>query len=160
MSCRKALEPGVLAALFAPDAPPLDFSAAAWRRCGEHAPFVFQQSDLPVREQTRLRLLHDRAHLYIGIACALEQPAPAAGAVAHQGEHVELFLDPGNTRKACLQFAVNAAGATFSADHRQPESATTQKPWWAGWTARTRCSDTKWEALRYPPRRRPARCGA
>ncbi len=150
----------VLKALPAGGPPPFDFAAAPWSACQGHAPFVFQQSDLAVREQTTVRLLYDDAHLHIGIACALEKPVPDPGPVAHQGEHVEVFLDPGNTRTASLQFAVNAAGATFGFDHRQPESETTRAPWWRGWTAETRRADDRWETVIRIPLPQPPAAGA
>jgi len=115
--------------------------------CPPHVPFTFQQTDWVAPEQTVVRALYDDAHLYLGITCRLERPAPPAGILGHLGEHIEVFFDPENRRKGCLQFAVNVSGGTFSNMHYYPDAFTTRQPFWQGWTAQTRVTETGWEVL-------------
>lgn len=129
-------------------APPAQhLGADAWTACPMHAPFVFQQSALPVQEQTHVRALYDATHLYLGITCRLQQPVPDAGSLGYLGEHIEVFIDPAHARHASLQFAVNVSGGASCLDHRQSESSLTRRPWWAGWSAQTRRTDSGWEIL-------------
>ena len=159
MNHANSSDANVLRAVQVTTTPEFDFAAHPWTECPEHMPFVFQQSDLAVETQTHLRVLYDDQRLYVGIACELTKPASPAGPLGYQGEHIELFLDPANKQESSLQFAVNVSGGMSAIDHHQPESATTQLCWWAGWSAQTRSSEKSWETLIAIPLPRPMRAG-
>jgi hypothetical protein len=126
--------------------PGRDLGRAPWRECLNHSPFVFQQSDTAMREQTRVHVVHGDDFICFGIRCDLDQPAPEAGARGYEGEHIEIFIDPDNAQSSCIQFCINISGRTSAFDHGTPGSNTTETPWWCEWKAEVSSGATHWQA--------------
>ena len=72
-------------------------------------------------DQTVMRLLYDRTHLYLGVKCSESQMAKLV--VEHFGDDeaiwrddcIEFFLDPTHSHEDFYQFIVNPAGARYDA---------------------------------------------
>lgn len=72
----------------------------------------------PSRYETKARLLHDGANLYLALDCAQDTSAMVTDAAPRDGrtwrdDSVEVFINPGMSEFPYVQFIVNAAGAFF-----------------------------------------------
>jgi hypothetical protein len=107
--------------------------------CGFNAKREFAKSE------TVARVCRDANNLYIAFHCALP-PKNGALSVATkrdfdvwQDESVEVFIDPGQKKKAYFQFILNTLNT-------QQDSQVFQSVWNATWESKTRVEKDFWEA--------------
>ena len=95
--------------------------------------------------QTVARVCRDDANLYLAFHCRLPagtgelSASKARDRNVWQDESIEIFIDPGRTKKVYYQFIVNTLGT-------QQDSKGWEGNWNAEWQAKTRVEKDFWEA--------------
>ncbi|MEC8653139.1 MAG: carbohydrate binding family 9 domain-containing protein [Planctomycetota bacterium] len=117
------------------------------------------------KEQTVVRLLHDRDNLYIGVWCEQDPATVRASqrvrdARLDPDDRIEILLDPFENRRTAYFFQIGAGGSLGDAIV-SANGSRFNKPWDALWRAQARVTDDGWVAeLAIPFRSIPRKEGA
>ena len=113
------------------DEPPVidgDLSEGFWQRADVLTDFILWGEPGDARYDTRIRVAHDGANLFVGMECEQDtsdlvtRAAPRDGS-AWKDDSVEIFINPKRDQYEYAQFIVNAAGAFFDQWRREEEQS-------------------------------------
>lgn len=131
---------------------------AAWSEATAASNFVVLKTGQPADNRTLVRMVRDDDALYVAYVCRDKSMGQLRAHVHDADGHrlwrddsVELFVDPGRSRKRYFQWIINANAAVWDAaiDYQQPVGAQratyeTDLPWQSGATAAATRNDEQW----------------
>ncbi len=124
----------------------------AWRRAEVYEDYFFQQEPLdrePSSQQTRLMVIQDDQHLYVGAICYEQDPAKIFATVKRRDgnfladDAFELLIDTFRDYRNSYAFGTNPFGAMIDAIISD-EGNHINKSWDCVWRCKTRVHDRGW----------------